>query len=143
MPETCVSCIPQHLINNIFMHIVCCFNFRLAAQNAVPLIPLYRMASQKTVRVWLSPQGSVSHRRSPKAAAAVQIPGWSCLSSDCITSDSQGMLAHAACNLTLSHRQLHTCASMHVHTYVRTYIHTYIHLMHTFISKCLFFNIQQ
>ena len=98
---------------------------------------LYRMASQKTVRVWLSPQGSVSHRCSRNAAAAVQIPGCSCFSSDCITSDSQGILIHAACSLILSYRKyIHVRTCTYIHTYIPTYPHTYMHtymciLVHT------------
>ena len=60
------------------------------------------------------------HKALSPTAAAVPISGWSCFSSDCITSESQGILTHADCSLMLSHKQVHTC------TYIRTYIHTYI-----------------
>ena len=76
-------------------------------------MPLYRLAS-------LAKDCTNHHKALSPTAAAVPISGWSCFSSDCITSESQGILTHADCSLMLSHKQVHTC------TYIRTYIHTYI-----------------
>ena len=73
------------------------------------------------------------HKALSPTAAAVPISGWSCFSSDCITSESQGILTHADCSLMLSHKQVHTCTYIHpyTHTYIQTYIHPY---MQTYIQ---------
>jgi hypothetical protein len=109
--------------------------------------PVQNGIAKDCTRIALTTRLSL-HRHSRKAPAAVQIPGWSCFSSDCITSDSQGILIHAACSLILSYRKYihvrtctyihtylrihihtctHTCAYLYIHAYTHTHVHTYTH----------------
>ena len=99
--------------------------------------PVQNGIAKDCTRIALTTRLSL-HRHSRKAPAAVQIPGWSFFSSDCITSDSQGMLARAAFSLTLSHRQLRTYIRTYVHTCIHTYIRAYINThIHAYIHTCI------